>query len=131
MSIEVEELIEEINKDGRRTIRTVTDMFAVPSHPLQKRIGEWRQITFGTPHVDALHRRAREEMAEFQDVIHHNKFATMKEAADVVVTLFALAEYEGFDLLTAVERVQDQNELRRWKRHGDGTGQHIKEAVHE
>jgi NTP pyrophosphatase (non-canonical NTP hydrolase) len=48
------------------------------------------------------------------------------EAADIAITLFRFAGALGFDLLEEVERKQAINEKRKWKRHGDGTGQHIK-----
>lgn len=49
-----------------------------------------------------------------------------KEAGDVLVTLYRCAAVYGFDLHEHADRCMAINRVRQWKRHGDGTGQHIK-----
>lgn len=58
-----------------------------------------------------------------------NPAAIAKETADVAVTLYRCAGVYGFDLHEQVDRVMERNRARKWKRLGDGTGQHIKEAA--
>lgn len=50
------------------------------------------------------------------------------EAADVLITLYALAHERGFDIHEHVGAKMKINRSRRWKANGDGTGYHVKEA---
>ena len=126
----------------------------VESVDIQKRIGEWSDLTFGAPkNIEVLHDRAVEEAEEFKDIIHSciddavtdvspNEFILLaqqnpiltktlldykKEMADVMIMLFNIAHHLKFDLLEEVDLVQSRNERRKRKSYGDGTGQHIEE----
>lgn len=50
-----------------------------------------------------------------------------KELGDVGVTLYRAAAVYGYDLHVWIDIVMTGNRTRKWQRHGDGTGQHIKE----
>lgn len=111
-------------------------------YSIQTRIHEWAELVFGSAtHARPLLDRVKQELDELEETLlfndvnptiaHHQLNAgTMKsirnELADVAITLFRLAGSYGIDLLEEVDRKQGINEERKWKRHGDGTGQHIK-----
>lgn len=108
----------------------------------QKRIHEWAEATFGSAtYVRHLFDRVKAEMKELDEEIDIQGFTSTileakqnnafmekikSECADVVITLFRFAGALGFDLLNEVHRKQSINEIRKWRSHGDGTGQHIK-----
>ena len=113
-----------------------------------ERVGEWRALTFGPVKGNALERRIVAEMDELkhellrvEQVIHSDHFITyddtrdkqriLKEMCDVIVTICAWVWENKMDLIQGLDEVQSLNERRRWKRHNDGTGQHIKERSHE
>lgn len=108
------------------------------------RVHEWRALQFGPVKGNALERRIISEMNELQSelmrvkpVIYSDSFSTYddarertriaKEAADVIITICAWFGEHQLDLPNELDRVQSINEQRKWKSHGDGTGQHIKE----
>ncbi len=98
------------------------------------RLGEWAVITFGPAKAEALRRRIVQELDELQEellgepgtgvVLAHR---IEKEMGDVLVTMLVYAHHTGIDMGAVLEKVQSLNESRKWKRHGDGTGQHVKE----
>ena len=113
-----------------------------------ERVGEWRVLTFGRVKGNALERRIVTEMDELkhellrvEQVIHSDHFITyddkrdkqriLKEMCDVIVTICAWVWENKMDLIQGLDEVQSLNEQRRWRRFGDGTGQHIKEGSHE
>jgi NTP pyrophosphatase (non-canonical NTP hydrolase) len=51
----------------------------------------------------------------------------MNEMADVVITMYAAAASIGGDLHAEIDRKMQVNRKRKWKLHGDGTGQHVDE----
>lgn len=85
-------------------------------------INEWADQTFG-PYDDiwTLYFRAKEEMEEFDEVV--SKKGMMNEAADVIITLYRLPGIQK-----AIDSKMKVNRNRRWVKHGDGTGHHIKET---
>ena len=87
----------------------------------QKSICEWADTTFGETTPDAAIDRCVKEMEEFDkaDAEH-----VANEAADVVITLYRVAQVMGFDLLEAVDLKMRVNRGRTWTKNGDGTGQH-------
>lgn len=107
---------------------------------VQQRIHEWAELTFGSAtETLPLINRVESEFVELQEVIDlshisiwevksdpHMMKDIKNECADIAITLFRLAGSLGFDLLHEVDVKQTINEGRKWKRHGDGTGQHIK-----
>lgn len=112
------------------------------NYSIQDRITEWAVTTFGAAiefwplyqrflmEFDELDREATAlfdlELSEF-DGKEQKRLAS--EMADVMITLYNLAGQLGVDLDQAIEDKQTINEGRKWTRHGDGTGQHIKENV--
>jgi hypothetical protein len=104
---------------------------------IQQRVGQWADKTFG-PEIGLTRIwRIIQEMDEAygaaQDLIEQGvltpplEYALRKEIADVVVTIMAAYHHRGWDILSDVVQVQAQNEERKWKTNGDGTGQHVKE----
>ena len=100
----------------------------------QASIGQWREDTFGPIIGHALDGRVADEMKEMGEaLIAHLSdaapdYTVMEEMADVLITMFAWAEHHGLDLLEHVDKKMAINRARKWRRHGDGTGQHIKEG---
>ena len=87
----------------------------------QKSICAWANETFGPTTLDAAINRCVTEMEEF-DKATPDQLAN--EAADVVITLYRVAQEAGFDLLEAVDLKMRINRGRTWTKNGDGTGQH-------
>lgn len=107
-------------------IDSITDM--------TERIGEWRQETFGDVKGMSLEDRMFVEVSELRDELptdggHYTHNAILKESCDVIVTIMAWCHYNNIDLAIELDKVQSINESRKWKRHNDGTGQHIEEEV--
>jgi len=107
---------------------------------IQARIHEWAEMTFGSAtSIEPLFVRIINELSELEKVVdlcsdeslyeikqdHHTMKLLKGECADIAITLFRLAGALGFDLLAEIDRKQTINEGRKWRRHGDGTGQHI------
>lgn len=93
----------------------------------QKSISDWAKATFGpAKDGEALKKRVMDEIQEFVDA--KNPVAEINEAADIVVTLFNLADYYGMDLMQMVDNKMGINRRRQWIAHGDGTGKHIKDG---
>lgn len=102
----------------------------------QGTIEDWRAATFGgTPTPERAAERAWEEMAEFAlscdisimanaDRVVTNS-ETIREAANVVIALYAFAEAAGEDLDAEVARKMAINRARKWESAGDGTGYHV------
>ena len=97
----------------------------------QKTISEWANSTFGP--VKSLKRsikRMVEEVNELEDqaYVDINDFDKISnECADILITLYQVANTFGFDLHACVDHKMEINRARKWKIAGDGTGQHIKE----
>lgn len=98
----------------------------------QRSIADWAQETFGL-HPNSIEghiasfKRACEEMAEFMVVENTlNTQQMIEEAADVVITLYVLADRLQYDLHDQIDRKMVINRARRWIAHGDGTGHHVK-----
>ena len=117
----------------------IIDRVPVVPYP-QSRIHEWAELEFGSAvNVCPILSRIEAEVEELaQEVLMSDALISkvtsnpkqMKmikgECADVAITLFRFAGALGFDLLEEVHTKQSINERRKWRRHGDGTGQHIK-----
>ena len=88
----------------------------------QDSITEWADNTFGRTTPRAAQDRAIKEMKEFENLI--TKETIQDEAADIVITLYRVAQEHQFDLLQAVDLKMRINRARTWKSNGDGTGQH-------
>lgn len=97
----------------------------------QKTISEWASKIFGYPTPYRSVKRMIEEVKELEDVCESNDINDMNkvsnECADVLITLYQVANTFGFDLHACVDHKMEINRARKWKIAGDGTGQHIKE----
>lgn len=97
----------------------------------QKTISEWANSTFGPVTDYRAVRRMVEEVQELVEVCECNDINDMdkvsNECADILVTLYQVANTFGFDLHACVDHKMQINRARKWKIAGDGTGQHVKE----
>ena len=134
-----EVLIEEATKE--QLVSIIEDGLTlgwIETGETQKSISKWADETFGpAPNLRRMAVRCAEEMQEF--ILYATRLYTsigpstedeehlIKEAADVVITLFRLARNMGFDLLDEVDKKMAINRKRRWKLDGTGHGYHIKE----
>ena len=97
----------------------------------QRTISEWADKTFGYPTRERSIARMIEEVDELKrieitdDISNFIKMAD--ECADIYITMCQIANTFGFDLHVYIDYKMDINRHRKWKRMGDGTGQHIKE----
>ena len=94
----------------------------------QKTINEWAIKTFGYPTEERAIARMLEEVEELKniDVKDYNKSfdEISSECADILITLYQVANVFSFDLHTCVDYKMQINRARKWKIAGDGTGQH-------
>jgi hypothetical protein len=91
----------------------------------QRTICDWADNTFGftTPN-SAINRM----LQEVREVEWHKPDELADECADVLITLYRVADTFNFDLHACVDHKMEINRGRKWKSNGDGTGQHIKET---
>jgi NTP pyrophosphatase (non-canonical NTP hydrolase) len=94
----------------------------------QKSITEWAEKTFGYPSFKDLFNKTNDEYQELYDEVYEtdkvNYDGVQKESADVVIMLFQLAEFIGFDLMEEVQKKMNVNVNRKWAKTGEGVGQH-------
>lgn len=99
----------------------------------QKTINEWASKTFGYPTAERSILRMLDEVEELKDIKNVNGPITdsfeevSNECADILITLYQVANTFGFDLHGAVDSKMKINRARKWKMNGDGTGQHVEE----
>jgi NTP pyrophosphatase (non-canonical NTP hydrolase) len=98
----------------------------------QKSISEWGVKTFGYPTRARSIARMLDEVGELESIHvgdeNIDKFIEVSdECADILITLYQVANTFGFDLHACVDHKMQINRARKWKIAGDGTGQHIKE----
>jgi NTP pyrophosphatase (non-canonical NTP hydrolase) len=95
----------------------------------QKTISEWATKTFGYPTAERSIKRMLEEVDELKKVdvndYRHSFDEVSNECADVLITLYQVANTFGFDLHVCVDHKMSINRNRKWKIAGDGTGRHI------
>ena len=93
----------------------------------QRSICEWAEITFGPVSAPvSLVERAMLEMDELKEAVlaeDHSEIG--KEAADVLILIYRLADQFGLDLDREVAGKMAINRARTWVKKGDGTGSHI------
>lgn len=102
----------------------------------QRSISDWADTTFGSV-LDPFKaiRRSAEEMQEFLQLYNQVKMEDerapidylkiLNEAADVVITLYRLAQVFQMDLSIAVDLKMKINRQRQWQLDGTGHGQHL------
>lgn len=118
----------------------------------QQTISTWAADTFGPCTLERAALRAVEEMVEFIEILQlqgleflsmakvkkssilhdfelYQKPQLMKEAADIVVCLYRVADLLGQDLHKEIDRVMQINRGRQWVRDGKGCGYHVKSPV--
>jgi NTP pyrophosphatase (non-canonical NTP hydrolase) len=97
----------------------------------QRTISVWAAKTFGYPTEERAIKRMLEEVEELKniDAKDYNKSfdEISNECADILITLYQVANVFSFDLHKCVDHKMEINRARKWKIAGDGTGQHIKE----
>jgi len=90
----------------------------------QSSVAEWAESTFGpVPCHGIIAARANEEMAELLATVARggSSLSILREAADVVIVLYRLAQYHGRDLLEEVDGKMALNRRREWNvQNGDG-----------
>jgi NTP pyrophosphatase (non-canonical NTP hydrolase) len=95
----------------------------------QQTISEWANKVFGYPTAERSIKRMLEEVEELKKVDiedHNHSFNEVSnECADILITLYQVANTFGFDLHACVDHKMQINRARKWKIAGDGTGQHI------
>lgn len=96
----------------------------------QYTICDWANKTFGFAGLNASVERMLKEVEELKAI----KLTEMKdgekiadECADILITLYRIADVLGYNLHATVDYKMEINRGRKWKSNGDGTGQHIKE----
>lgn len=91
----------------------------------QKSITSWQRETFGptTPKL-ALSRMHKEYYELARAIDEHDLVGAREEVADVLVTLYRVAEELGVDLAEAVNRKMKVNRARSWDVDAFGHGQH-------
>lgn len=96
----------------------------------QRTINRWIEDTFGAAGSNlSVAARANEEMAELLTALAHDDRhpKAVEEAADIVIILFRLAERQGRDLMSEVDRKMAINRRRTWKVE-NGHGYHVPDA---
>lgn len=93
----------------------------------QQSITAWAVKTFGEPEdagviMDKLEEEFDELLSEDGDLEN-----APGEAADLLIVLFQLSEFLGFDLMDAVDEKMQINRARKWTTDGKGSGHHIPE----
>lgn len=98
-----------------------------PNGETQRSMCEWAEATFGPVSVPvSLVERAMLEMDELKEAVLAQDHAEIgKEAADVLILLYRLADQFGLDLDSEVAGKMAINRARTWTKKGDGTGSHI------
>ena len=93
----------------------------------QQSICDWAEGIFG-PVADprALVARAMLEMKELDEAVADRDISEIgREAADVLILLYRLADQCGRDLDGEVQGKMAINRARKWSAKGDGTGSHV------
>jgi NTP pyrophosphatase (non-canonical NTP hydrolase) len=96
----------------------------------QAQINNWAVTTFGYPtDFKPLFDRTNDEYQELYDEVYrdewHNVDGVKKECADVLIMLYQLADYCGFDLNQEVDKKMEINLNRKWVNTGEGVGKHV------
>ncbi|HCK17871.1 MAG TPA: nucleotide pyrophosphohydrolase [Thalassospira sp.] len=93
----------------------------------QRSMCDWAEQTFG-PVADpaSLVQRALVEMQELGEAVDQRDVNEIgKEAADVLILLYRLADQFDLDLDQEVQAKMAINRSRTWVSKGDGTGSHV------
>ncbi|CAM3520385.1 MazG-like family protein [Thalassospira profundimaris] len=93
----------------------------------QRSMCDWAEQTFGPVSDPAsLVERALLEMQELGEAVQDRDISEIgKEAADVLILLYRLADQFNLDLDQEVQAKMAINRSRTWVSKGDGTGSHV------
>lgn len=93
----------------------------------QQSICTWAETTFGECSMFKAFSRCAEEFAELEDAVWADpkKGRIGLECADVLITLYRVAELCGYDLHALVNEKMTINRARKWNV-ANGVGQHVK-----
>lgn len=93
----------------------------------QRTICDWALETFGACSTDTALERCMEEFNELVQAIWRFRECGKDvglECADVLITLYRVAEMHGQDLHKLVDEKMKVNRARKWKVTAAGVGQH-------
>lgn len=94
----------------------------------QQTITKWADKAFGQTTLNAAYERYMKEVDELEEEMLQpgdGPPANLPmECADILITLYRVAEVAGFDLHQAVDTKMQINRAREWTVNPDGTGQH-------
>ena len=94
----------------------------------QESIAVWADETFGPVSLFRAIVRVNEEMSELLTGSCYQSEVPGEisgECADILITLYRVAEYAGIDLHAAVDAKMKVNRARVWKKDGSGCGYHV------
>src|SRR5262249_4311917 len=95
----------------------------------QRSVSDWATKTFGNPTPEVAVRRLLKEAYELEKKIEegcsHEEIAD--EVADIFITGYKVFDVIGYQATACVDHKMEINRARKWKLHGDGTGQHIED----
>lgn len=100
-------------------------------HETQRTICDWADKTFGfSKDPRSTIERMLKEVRELEDKMESGA-ATYEELsdemADVFITGYRVFDMLGYNAQACIDHKMEINRARKWKKNGDGTGQHIKE----
>jgi NTP pyrophosphatase (non-canonical NTP hydrolase) len=73
-----------------------------------------------------MYERLYNEFEELEATVQRGKYQNIpNELADCLIVMYSLASILKIDLMHEVDKKMNINRRRKWKLHGDGTGQHI------
>lgn len=92
----------------------------------QATITAWQEESFGPTTPWRAFERMQKEYWELRDAVYVGDTASaMSECADVLITLYRVAELLGCDLHAAVNAKMAVNRTRQWVVDDNGHGQHV------
>lgn len=97
----------------------------------QHTVTQWQLETFGPTDILSAFERMQKEYWELRDKVHSyakggliQDYEVAEECADVLITLYRVAELCGCKLQTEVDKKMVINRGRQWVKDGTGNGQH-------
>lgn len=99
----------------------------------QYTVTDWQFETFGPTNLGLAFERLQKEYWELRDVVHahgqgpdeNRRLKCAEECADVLITLYRVAEMLRCDLVYEVDRKMAINRKRKWAVDEKGHGQHV------
>ena len=92
----------------------------------QQSVTAWQRETFGETSAWHAYLRAQKEFLELGDALAAGRAdVAPAECADVLITLYRVADALGADLKTEVDKKMAINRARKWAVDPTGNGQHV------